>query len=125
MYMFLQMFQSHTSNSGLKLGLVGVSGTQSKDYQAFLAEGSGNVAADGYFNVSVLIECLRRKRIHCICQRNVGEHEEAGVDFGYILNHADHWLALRRVHGTWCAGPHHNSESKILNYVLQRAGKTC
>ncbi|KAL8450511.1 hypothetical protein Emag_003140 [Eimeria magna] len=69
--------------------------------QAFIAEGSGNVAADGYFNVSVLIECLRRKRIHCICQKNVGEHEESGVDFGYILNHADHWLALRRVHGTW------------------------
>lgn len=76
-------------------------GTHSEDYQAFLAEGSGNVAADGYFNVSVLIECLRRKRIHCICQRNVGDHEVPGTDFGYILNHADHWLALRRVHGTW------------------------
>lgn len=76
-------------------------GTNSEDYQAFLAEGSGNVAADGYFNISVLIECLRRKRILCICQKNVGDHEEPGTDYGYILNHADHWLALRKVHGTW------------------------
>ncbi|KAL8440350.1 hypothetical protein Efla_000238 [Eimeria flavescens] len=81
--------------------LMAEGGTHSEDYRAFLAEGSGNVAADGYFNVSVLIECLRRRRIHCICQRNVGDHEESGIDFGYILNHADHWLALRRVHGTW------------------------
>ncbi|CDJ42561.1 machado-joseph disease protein, putative [Eimeria tenella] len=98
--------EAELSSIGLELDqkerqLMAEGGTHSKDYQAFLAEGSGNVAADGYFNVSVLIECLRRKRIHCICQRNVGEHEEAGVDFGYILNHADHWLALRRVHGTW------------------------
>lgn len=81
--------------------LMAEGGTHSEDYQAFLAEGSGNVAADGYFNISVLIECLRRKRIHCICQRSVGDHEVPGKDFGYILNHADHWLALRRVHGTW------------------------
>lgn len=81
--------------------LMAEGGTSSADYQAFLAEGSGNVAADGYFNVSVLIECLRRKRILCICQNNVGDHEEPGIDFGYILNHADHWLALRKVHGTW------------------------
>lgn len=81
--------------------LMAEGGTHSEDYQAFLAEGSGNVAEDGYFNISVLIECLRRKRIHCICQKNVGDHEEAGIDFGYILNHSDHWLALRKVHGTW------------------------
>ncbi|OEH78438.1 machado-joseph disease [Cyclospora cayetanensis] len=98
--------ESELSAIGLELDkkerqLMAEGGVQSEDYQAFLAEGSGNVAADGYFNVSVLIECLRRKRIHCICQKDVGEHEEPGIDFGYILNHADHWLALRRVHGMW------------------------
>lgn len=81
--------------------LMAEGGIHSEDYQAFLAEGSGNVAADGYFNISVLIECLRRRRIHCICQKKQGEFEDPGTDFGYILNHADHWFAIRKVNGVW------------------------
>lgn len=35
-------------------------------YKKFTAAaGGGNAASDGYYNISVLIECLRRKRVRC------------------------------------------------------------
>lgn len=80
------------------------SGVDSVAYKEFFQEESGNVAHDGFFNVSVLMECLRRQHIQCISTTKPevrGVLDDPGREEGFILNSNEHWFAIRKVEGTW------------------------
>ncbi|KFG50723.1 josephin protein [Toxoplasma gondii p89] len=73
-------------------------------YKEFFDEESGNVAHDGFFNVSVLMECLRKQHVQCL---STSKPEVRAVladpsrEEGFILNLNEHWFAIRKVDGTW------------------------
>jgi len=60
-------------------------------------EGSGNVRADGFFSVQVIVTALQRAGLSCAPARlQVPEREQ-----GFILNRREHWFALRRLGSDW------------------------
>ncbi|CRH02690.1 ataxin-3, putative [Plasmodium relictum] len=65
---------------------------------------SSNVLDDGFINISVLIECLKRKNI---LLKNVFEEDLIKIissnhqDIGYICNLEQHWFSIRKIHNTW------------------------
>ncbi|CAD2105118.1 ataxin-3, putative [Plasmodium vinckei lentum] len=65
---------------------------------------SSNVLDDGFINISVLIESLRRKNI---LLKNAFEEDLTKIissghqDIGYICNLEQHWFSVRKIHNTW------------------------
>ncbi|SBT82599.1 ataxin-3, putative [Plasmodium ovale] len=65
---------------------------------------SSNVLDDGFINISVLIESLRRKNI---LLKNAFEEDLTKIissdhqDIGYICNLQQHWFSIRKIHNTW------------------------
>ncbi|CRG93572.1 ataxin-3, putative [Plasmodium gallinaceum] len=65
---------------------------------------SSNVLEDGFINISVLIECLKRKNI---LLKNVLEEDLIKIissnhqDIGYICNLEQHWFSIRKIYNTW------------------------
>ncbi|ANQ10972.1 Uncharacterized protein PCOAH_00054150 [Plasmodium coatneyi] len=65
---------------------------------------SSNVLDDGFINISVLIECLRRKNISV---KNTFEEDLKKIlssdhqDIGYICNLQQHWFCIRKIYNTW------------------------
>ncbi|EUD69120.1 hypothetical protein C922_00812 [Plasmodium inui San Antonio 1] len=65
---------------------------------------SSNVLDDGFINISVLIECLRRKNISV---KNTFQDDLKKIlssdhqDIGYICNLEQHWFGIRKIHNTW------------------------
>ncbi|SBS90985.1 ataxin-3, putative (ATX3) [Plasmodium malariae] len=63
-----------------------------------------NVLDDGFINISVLIECLKRKNI---LLKNAFEEDLIKIissghqDIGYICNLEQHWFSIRKIHNTW------------------------
>lgn len=64
-----------------------------------------NVLEDGFINISVLVECLKRKNI---LLKNVSENDLIKIitndhhqDIGYICNLREHWFSVRKIHNTW------------------------
>lgn len=79
-------------------------GMDASAYKEFFDEESGNVAHDGYFNVSVLMECLRKQHIQCL---STSKPEVCHVladpsrEEGFIFNLNEHWFTIRKVEGIW------------------------
>ncbi|CAG9472339.1 unnamed protein product [Plasmodium vivax] len=69
-----------------------------------MRKNSSNVLDDGFINISVLIECLRRKNISV---KNTFEEDLKKIissdhqDIGYICNLEQHWFGIRKIHSTW------------------------
>ena len=65
---------------------------------------SGNVRADGFFSVQVIVQALQHRGFSCL---PVGSSEAAGVmqapqkEVGFILNRSEHWFSLRRLGPFW------------------------
>lgn len=66
---------------------------------------SSNVLEDGFINISVLVECLKRKNI---LLENVSETDLIKIitndhhqDIGYICNLREHWFSVRKIYNTW------------------------
>jgi len=76
----------------------------SKDLKAFLAEGSANVADDGFFSVTVIIKCLEQRGIQCIPSYRpdvIESMQNPSKEEAFLFNLAEHWFAVRKVNGTW------------------------
>ncbi|PFH33112.1 josephin protein [Besnoitia besnoiti] len=79
-------------------------GADASAYNDFFEGESGNVAHDGFFNVSVLMECLRRQHIQCLSTSKPEVREvlaNPGREEGFIFNLNEHWFTIRKVEGTW------------------------
>lgn len=65
---------------------------------------SFNVLDDGFINISVIIESLRRMNI---LLKHVYEEDLIKIissnhqDIGYICNLQEHWFSIRKIHNTW------------------------
>lgn len=66
---------------------------------------STNVLEDGFINISVIIECLKRMNI---CLKNVSEEDLMKIvsndhhqDIGYICNLEKHWFSIRKIYNNW------------------------
>ncbi|KJP88039.1 hypothetical protein AK88_02314 [Plasmodium fragile] len=69
-----------------------------------MRKNSSNVLDDGFINISVLIECLRRKNISV---KNTFQDDLKKIissdhqDIGFICNLAQHWFCIRKIYNTW------------------------
>ncbi|GAW83644.1 ataxin-3 [Plasmodium gonderi] len=83
----------------LKVGL-----NEGNNRNELIRNNSSNVLDDGFINISVLIECLKRKNI---LLKNTFEDDLKKIissdhqDIGYICNLEQHWFSIRKIHNTW------------------------
>ncbi|CAA9991057.1 ataxin-3, putative [Plasmodium knowlesi strain H] len=79
-------------------------GAGENDMNELMRRNSSNVLDDGFINISVLIECLRRKNISV---KNTFEDDLKKIlssdhqDIGYICNLQQHWFCIRKIYNTW------------------------
>ncbi|KAK3272673.1 hypothetical protein CYMTET_19044 [Cymbomonas tetramitiformis] len=80
------------------------SGKESADFLKFLAEDSGNVAADGNFSIQVLSKALELWQLTCLPITNpaagAAQHEPE-KEMAFLCNLREHWFTIRRVDGEW------------------------
>eukprot|EP00920_Eleutheroschizon_duboscqi_P029808 GHVT01072428.1.p1 GENE.GHVT01072428.1~~GHVT01072428.1.p1 ORF type:complete len:370 (+),score=68.12 GHVT01072428.1:197-1306(+) len=79
-------------------------GTESSTYRAFIAQESGNVSNDGFFNFPVLEQCLRSKGLICTPTTKSEVRplmRDPSAQEAFICHLADHWFTLRRVRRSW------------------------
>ncbi|KAL3148824.1 hypothetical protein ABBQ32_001704 [Trebouxia sp. C0010 RCD-2024] len=77
-------------------------GMESEDYLKYIAEDSGNVAADGNFSVQVLAKALEvwnlsLQPLDAPDMRISAQHPEQ--EDAFICNLQEHWFTIRRVYG--------------------------
>ncbi|GBG67737.1 hypothetical protein CBR_g865 [Chara braunii] len=111
------------------------SGMESQEYLRFIAEGSGNVAADGDFSIQVLEKALGVWGMRCL-PLDVPEASDARLDpqaeQAFICNLQSHWFTIRKVDGEWYnfnslfPAPEHLSQFYLNAYLgsLQQSGWT-
>ncbi|EFA77822.1 predicted protein [Heterostelium album PN500] len=79
-------------------------GVDSSDFIKFAAEGSGNVADDGFYSVQVLEKALSSFNLTCT---SINNKENADVianplkENGFMCNLQQHWFTLRKIEGKW------------------------
>ncbi|DBB15256.1 hypothetical protein WJX82_009066 [Trebouxia sp. C0006] len=77
-------------------------GMESEDYLKYIAEDSGNVAADGNFSVQVLAKALEvwgldLEPLDAPNMRQSAQHPEQ--EHAFICNLQEHWFTIRRIYG--------------------------
>ncbi|KAJ1459492.1 Josephin-domain-containing protein [Pelagophyceae sp. CCMP2097] len=88
-------------------------------------EGSGNVRADGFFSVQVIVSALQADGLQCVPAHAVTTRE-AAQETGFIFNRREHWFALRKIGGFWFdlnsmfAAPKHLSEAHLEMFFAQQ-----
>ncbi|KAJ8601615.1 hypothetical protein CTAYLR_007253 [Chrysophaeum taylorii] len=61
-------------------------------------DSSGNVRADGFFSVQVIVSALQRFGLECAPATSVSDPAR---ERGFIFNRREHWFALRRIGSEW------------------------
>lgn len=61
-------------------------------------ESSGNVRADGFFSVQVIVTALLRLGLSCAPAQTLADPAR---ELGFIFNRREHWFALRRLGDQW------------------------
>jgi len=81
---------------------------------------SGNVRADGFFSVQVVVAALQRLGLQCApAAERASRVSDPTRERGFILNRREHWFALRKIGDAWFdlnsmfAAPKHMSETHL------------
>jgi ataxin-3 len=77
---------------------------RSKDYRRRLAEGSGNVDAQGNFSIEVLRAALLNRyglALPNLLQEGVADSMDVTEMEGFICNRSAHWFAIRKINGRY------------------------
>eukprot|EP01133_Synstelium_polycarpum_P006164 gene6164-7137_t len=79
-------------------------GMDSTDFIKFAAEGSGNVADDGFYSQQVLEKALSNFNLTCTSINNKDLTDVVSdplKEEGFICNLSEHWFTLRKIDGKW------------------------
>lgn len=79
-----------------------------KDLMKFMKEKSGNVALDGNYSIQVLqcisliiLEALKKMKLELVSIDAIDKKEDLNNKTGFICNSSAHWIAIRKINGTW------------------------
>ncbi|EGG21092.1 hypothetical protein DFA_00967 [Cavenderia fasciculata] len=79
-------------------------GVDSAEFIKFAAEGSSNVADDGFYSIQVLERALTQFGLSCTSINN-SENKDVVAnplkEDGFICNLSEHWFTLRKIQGSW------------------------
>lgn len=111
------------------------SGVDSVDYLKYMAEDSGNVAADGMFSIQVLSKALQSWGLQAIsldAPEGAIATYEPQREQAYICNLEVHWFTIRQVDGDWWnfnslfTAPQHTSAFHLAAFLgsLREQGYT-
>ncbi|GAM19694.1 hypothetical protein SAMD00019534_028690 [Acytostelium subglobosum LB1] len=87
-----------------EMDVMSQAGMDTSDFIKFAAEGSGNVADDGFYSVQVLEKALLTFNLTCTSinkQENASVIENPLSEDGFICNLSNHWFTLRKIQGKW------------------------
>jgi Ataxin-3 len=79
-------------------------GTDTPEALRYLAEDSNNVDVSGNFSIEVLRSALQNMSIELIPwfpNKKGYSDDDPCLELGFIVNHASHWFAIRRIGENW------------------------